>query len=235
MKILAIDTSATAASVCLAGEDKILGSFYTNTALTHSQTLVPMVEQVLKTTKTDVDELEYIAVNAGPGSFTGVRIGVAAAKGLAFKNNLPCVPVSTLESMAYNMLGSDCVVCAVMDARCSQVYHALFKISGDKVERLCEDRALALSELKPELEKISEKIILVGDGANLTAKYLENSLSNVFLAPVNNRIQNASSTAMAAIKSICENKTIMPAELMPTYLRLPQAQRELNKRLGRVE
>ena len=235
MKILAIDTSATAASVCLAGEDKILGSFYTNTALTHSQTLVPMVEQVLKTTQTDVDELDCIAVNAGPGSFTGVRIGVAAAKGIAFKNNLPCVSVSTLESMAYNMLGSDCVVCAVMDARCSQVYNALFKISGDKVERLCEDRALALSELKPELEKISEKIILVGDGANLTAKYLENSLSNVFLAPVNNRIQNASSTAMAAIKSICENKTIMPAELMPTYLRLPQAQRELNKKLGRVE
>ena len=235
MKILAIDTSATAASVCLAVEDKILGSFYTNTALTHSQTLVPMVEQVLKTTQTDVDELDCIAVNAGPGSFTGVRIGVAAAKGIAFKNNLPCVPVSTLESMAYNMLGSDCVVCAVMDARCSQVYNALFKISGDKVERLCEDRALALSELKPELEKISEKIILVGDGADLTAKYLENSLSNVFLAPVNNRIQNASSTAMAAFKSIYENKTITPAELMPTYLRLPQAQRELNKKLGRVE
>lgn len=235
MKILAIDTSATAASVCLAGEDKILGSFYTNTALTHSQTLVPMVEHVLKTTQTDVDELDCIAVNAGPGSFTGVRIGVAAAKGIAFKNNLPCVSVSTLESMAYNMLGSDCVVCAVMDARCSQVYNALFKISGDKVERLCEDRALALSELKPELEKNSEKIILVGDGADLTAKYLENSLSNVFLAPVNNQIQNASSTAMAAIKSICENKTITPAELMPTYLRLPQAQRELNKKLGRVE
>lgn len=235
MLILAIDTSATAASVCLAREDKILGSFYTNTALTHSQTLVPMVEQVLKTTRIDVDELDYIAVNAGPGSFTGVRIGVAAAKGLAFKNNLACVSVSTLESMAYNMLGSDCVVCAVMDARCSQVYNALFKISGDKVERLCEDRALALSELKPELEQINDKIILVGDGAELTAKYLENSLSNVFLSPVNNQIQNASSTALAAFKSVCENKTITPAELMPTYLRLPQAQRELNKKLGRVE
>ena len=235
MLILAIDTSATAASVCLAREDKILGSFYTNTALTHSQTLVPMVEQVLKTTQTDVDELDDIAVNAGPGSFTGVRIGVAAAKGLAFKNNLACVSVSTLESMAYNMLGSDCVVCAVMDARCSQVYNALFKISGDKVERLCEDRALALSELKPELEQINDKIILVGDGAELTAKYLENSLSNVFLSPVNNQIQNASSTALAAFKSVCENKTITPAELMPTYLRLPQAQRELNKKLGRVE
>lgn len=235
MLILAIDTSATAASVCLAREDKILGSFYTNTALTHSQTLVPMVEQVLKTTRIDVDELDYIAVNAGPGSFTGVRIGVAAAKGLAFKNDLACVSVSTLESMAYNMLGSDCVVCAVMDARCSQVYNALFKISGDKVERLCEDRALALSELKPELEQINDKIILVGDGAELTAKYLENSLSNVFLSPVNNQIQNASSTALAAFKSVCENKTITPAELMPTYLRLPQAQRELNKKLGRVE
>lgn len=233
MKILAIDTSATAASVCLAGEDKILGSFYTNTALTHSQTLVPMIDQVLKTTQTDVDELDYIAVNAGPGSFTGVRIGVAAAKGLAFKNNVPCVSVSTLESMAYNMLGSDCVVCAVMDARCSQVYNALFKVSGDKVGRLCDDRALALSDLKLELEQIGDKIILVGDGAEITAKYLENSLSNVFLAPVNKQVQNASSTALAAFKSISENKTITPAELMPTYLRLPQAQRELNKRLGR--
>ena len=232
MKILAVDTSATAASVCLAIEDKILGEFYTNTALTHSQTLVPMAEQVLKTTRTDMDEIDYFAVNAGPGSFTGVRIGVAAVKGMAFKNNTPCVSVSTLESMAYNMLGNDCVVCAVMDARCSQVYNALFKISRDSIERLCEDRALALSDLKLELEKITDKIILVGDGAELCAKFLENSLSNVFLAPINNRVQTAASTAMAAFKSISEDKTMSPAELMPTYLRLPQAQRELNKRLG---
>ena len=232
MKILAVDTSATAASVCLATEDKILGEFYTNTALTHSQTLVPMAEQVLKTTRTDMDEIDYFAVNAGPGSFTGVRIGVAAVKGMAFKNNTPCVSVSTLESMAYNMIGNDCVVCAVMDARCNQVYNALFKISGDNIERLCEDRALALSDLKPELEKISGKIILVGDGAELCAKFLENLLSNVFSAPINNRVQTAASTAMAAFKSISEDKTMSPAELMPTYLRLPQAQRELNKRLG---
>ncbi len=232
MKILAVDTSATAASVCLAIEDKILGEFYTNTALTHSQTLVPMAEQVLKTTRTDMDEIDYFAVNAGPGSFTGVRIGVAAVKGMAFKNNTPCVSVSTLESMAYNMLGNDCVVCAVMDARCSQVYNALFKISGDSIERLCEDRALALSDLKLELEKITDKIILVGDGAELCAKFLENSLSNVFLAPINNRVQTAASTAMAAFKNISVDKIMSPAELMPTYLRLSQAQRELNKRLG---
>lgn len=233
MKILAIDTSATAASVCLSEENKILGEFFTNTALTHSQTLVPMVEQVLKTTDTGIDELDYIAVNAGPGSFTGVRIGVAAVKGLAFKNNIPCVSVSTLESMAYNLLGSNCVVCAVMDARCSQVYNALFRISGNTVERLCDDRALALSDLKQELEKITDKIMLVGDGAEICGKFLGDSLSNVFLTPINNRVQNASSTAMAAFKSVSDNNTLTPAELMPTYLRLPQAQRELNKRLGR--
>ncbi len=233
MKILAIDTSATAASVCLAEENKILGEFFINTALTHSQTLVPMVEQVLRTTDTEIYELDYIAVNAGPGSFTGVRIGVAAVKGLAFKNNIPCVSVSTLESMAYNLLGSDCVVCAVMDARCSQVYNALFRISGNTIERMCGDRALALSELKTELEKITDKIMLVGDGAEICCKFLDNSLSNVFLSPINNRVQNASSTAMAAFKSVSDSNTLTPAELMPTYLRLPQAQRELNKRLGR--
>jgi tRNA threonylcarbamoyladenosine biosynthesis protein TsaB len=233
MKILAIDTSATAASVCLAEENKILGEFFTNTALTHSRTLVPMVEQVLKTTDTDIEELDYIAVNSGPGSFTGVRIGVAAVKGLAFKNDLPCVSVSTLESMAYNLLGCDCVVCAVMDARCSQVYNAMFKISGNTVERLCGDRALALPDLKQELEKISDKIMLVGDGAEICCKFLGDSLPNVFLTPINNRFQNASSTAMAAFKSISDNNILTPAELMPTYLRLPQAQRELNKRLGR--
>ena len=119
-----------------------------------------------------------------------------------------------------------------MDARCNQVYNALFKISGDNIERLCEDRALALSDLKLELKKISDKIILVGDGAELCAKFLENTLSNVFLAPINNRVQTAASTAMAAFKSISDNKVITPSELMPTYLRLPQAQRELNKRMG---
>lgn len=233
MKILAIDTSATAASVCLATEEKILGESYTNTSLTHSQTLVPMIGQVLNNTRTDINELDYIAVNSGPGSFTGVRIGVAAVKGIAFKNDLPCVSVSTLESMAYNMLGGDCVVCAVMDARCSQVYNALFKVSAGRVERMCPDRALALTDLKPELERIDKRIMLVGDGALICSEYLGNSLPNVFLAPVNNRFQKASSTALAAIESIRENKTITPAELMPTYLRLPQAQRELNKRLGR--
>lgn len=232
MKILAVDTSATSASVAVAEENKIIGAFSINTALTHSQTLIPMIEEVLKKTGITSEEIDILAVNAGPGSFTGVRIGVAAVKGLAFSRNLPCVSVSTLESMAYNMLGCDCVVCAVMDARCSQVYNALFRVSRNEITRLTEDRALALTDLKFELERTEEKVVLVGDGAQICANFLNNELKNVFLAPINNRIQNASSVACAAFKKLDDGEIMTASELMPTYLRLPQAQRELNKKLG---
>lgn len=232
MTILAIDTTAKAASVCLADEDKIIGEFFINTALTHSQTLMPMTEQLLKNAGVTPDELDAVAVNAGPGSFTGVRIGVAAAKGLAFPNNLPCVSVSTLESMAYNYAGADCVVCAVMDARCSQVYNAIFRVSGCKVERLCEDRALALSDLAAQLPQYGDNILLVGDGAEITAAYLAKTPCKAILAPKNNRIQKASSVACAAREHLQNGETVTSAQLMPTYLRLPQAQRELNQRRG---
>ena len=233
MKLLAVDTSAKAASVCLASDDSIIGEFFVNTALTHSQTLMPMLEQLLESTGTKIGDLGAIAVNAGPGSFTGVRIGVAAVKGLAFANDLPCVPVSTLESMAYNCLGMDCVVCAVMDARCSQVYNAMFRVTGERVERLCEDRALALSDLREKLAKTEAPVMLVGDGARLCAGYLAESSADARLAPMSIRMQTASSVAQAAFESLKNGGAVSAAELMPVYLRLPQAQRELNKRLGR--
>lgn len=232
MKILAVDTSATSASVAVAEENKLIGAFSINTALTHSQTLIPMIEELLNKTGLSVEEIDAIAVNAGPGSFTGVRIGVSAVKGLAFSRNLPCISVSTLHSMAYNMLGSECVVCAVMDARCSQVYNALFRVSGNTVARLTEDRALALSDLKLELQGIAERVVLVGDGAIICSEYLNGDLKNVELAPMNNRIQTASSVACAGFEKLRNNEVITCSELMPTYLRLPQAQRELNKKLG---
>lgn len=232
MKILAVDTSATAASVAVAEENKLIGEFSINTALTHSQTLMPMVDELLKNTGLSVNDIDAVAVNAGPGSFTGVRIGVAAVKGIAFPKNLPCVSVSTLESMAYNLLGYDCVVCSVMDARCSQVYNALFKVNGYTVTRMTDDRALSLTDLKLELQNIREKIVLVGDGAVLCSKFLDSELENVMLAPFNNRIQTASSVAYAAFEKINNGETLTVDELMPVYLRLPQAQRELNKKLG---
>lgn len=231
MTILAIDSSAKAASVCIANEEKIIGEFFINTSLTHSQTLMPMTEQLLKNTEMTIDEVDAIAVNTGPGSFTGVRIGVAAAKGLAFPKNLPCVSISTLESMAYNLLGTDCMVCAVMDARCSQVYNAMFRIKGETVERLTDDRALSLSDLLLEFKQTDERILIVGDGAEITYDFLKNEASNAVLAPKNRRTQTASSVALAAFQKLFEGKTQTAAELMPIYLRLPQAQRELNARL----
>lgn len=232
MKILAVDTSATAASVAVAEENKLIGEFSINTALTHSQTLMPMVDELLKNTGLSVNNIDAVAVNAGPGSFTGVRIGVAAVKGIAFPKNLPCVSVSTLESMAYNMLGNDCIVCSVMDARCSQVYNALFRVKGCTVTRMTDDRALSLTDLKNELRNINEKVVLVGDGAVLCSKFLGAELENIMLAPFNNRIQTASSVAYAAFEKINNGETVKADELMPVYLRLPQAQRELNKKLG---
>lgn len=232
MKILAVDTSATAASVAVAEENKLIGEFSINTALTHSQTLMPMVDELLKNTGLSVNNIDAVAVNAGPGSFTGVRIGVAAVKGIAFPKNLSCVSVSTLESMAYNMLGNDCIVCSVMDARCSQVYNALFRVKGCTVTRMTDDRALSLTDLKNELRNINEKVVLVGDGAVLCSKFLGEELENIMLAPFNNRIQTASSVAYAAFEKINNGETVKADELMPVYLRLPQAQRELNKKLG---
>lgn len=232
MKILAVDTSATAASVAVAEENKLIGEFSINTALTHSQTLMPMVDELLKNTGLSVNDIDAVAVNAGPGSFTGVRIGVAAVKGIAFPKNLPCVSVSTLESMAYNMLGNDCIVCSVMDARCSQVYNALFRVKGCTVTRMTDDRALSLTDLKNELRNINEKVVLVGDGAVLCSKFLGEELEKIMLAPFNNRIQTASSVAYAAFEKINNGETVKADELMPVYLRLPQAQRELNKKLG---
>lgn len=232
MKILAIDTSATAASVAVAQEDKIIGEYFINTSLTHSQTLIPMAEQLLKSVSMSIKDLDAVAVNVGPGSFTGVRIGVSAAKGIAFADELPCISVSTLQSMAYNMLENDCIVCAVMDARCQQVYNAMFRIKGKSVERLTDDRALSLEDLRIELERVDDKVVLVGDGTEITEKYLNGAFPNVVSAPINKRMQNASSTALVACEMFKDGKTISSSELMPIYLRLPQAQRELNKKMG---
>lgn len=231
MKILAIDTSATAASAALCDENKIIGEFFINTKLTHSRTLMPMVESLLANTNVQTSDITAVAVNCGPGSFTGVRIGVAAAKGLAFADDLPCIEVSTLESLAYNMQFAKGIICTVMDARCSQVYNALFKCDGVKPERLCEDRALSIAELSEELKGYDERIILVGDGAELCYNAMKELLPNVELAPMTVRFQRASSTALIALEKFNNNEVLSAAEIMPMYLRLPQAQRELKKKM----
>lgn len=233
MRILAFDSSATAASVALCDDNKVVAEFFTNTSLTHSKTLVPMIDAVLKNTDSTLSSVEAIAVSNGPGSFTGVRIGVAVAKGIGFGCDIPCVEVSTLESMAQNLVLTDCLVCAVMDARCNQVYNALFEIKYGEIYRLTPDRALAISELKAELgEKYSDKrIILVGDGAEITFKEIMDLTASVELAPPALRVQRASSVAFAALEKLQKGeKAKTSAEILPAYLRLSQAERELKKK-----
>lgn len=231
MIILAIDTSANPGSVALVNENgKIIGEYFINTTLTHSETLMVMVDSLLKTTKTDIKEIDLFAVSTGPGSFTGIRIAVAAVKGMAMGLNKPCVSVSTLDSMAENLILSNGIVCAVMDARCNQVYNSIYKIKDRKIEKLCEDRAIKIEDLTKELKKQNEKIILVGDGALLSYNLMKDTIKNIELAPENLLYQRGSSVAIQGIKEYNNKKTVSAESLMPKYLRMPQAQRELKKK-----
>lgn len=225
MLILALDSSAAPASAALLEDGKILSEFYINTKQTHSQTLMPMVESVLKLTNKTLDDVTCMAVSAGPGSFTGVRIGVSCVKGLSMTRNIPCAGVSTLRAMAENARQLTGIVCAVMDARCGQVYNALFRAEGGKLTRLCDDRALPIAELLEECKTFTEKIYLVGDGAELCYKTFAAIRAELLQPQL--RFQRASGVAMAAQEMVENGQTVTPDALMPIYLRLPQAEREL--------
>ena len=226
MLTLAFETSAKAASVALTENGKLLGESYQNTGLTHSQTLMVMAQDLLKQCGKTVSDLTAVAVAEGPGSFTGVRIGVAAAKGLAWGRELPCYGISTLEAMATGLGVFDGLICACMDARRSQVYNALFLVDGGILERVSEDRAIALAELKTELEHIDGPIFLVGDGANLTYKTLSEEIPNLVLPPEHRLHQRAVGVALLAEQKQTAGETGDGNALSPNYLRLSQAERE---------
>lgn len=222
--LLSMDSSAVTASVALTDGDEIIKSEFVNSGLTHSETLLPMITRVMDGRK--YSELDGIAITAGPGSFTGVRIGVATVKGLAFNDDIPCYSVSTLEAIAYNFVDKNAVVCAVMDARRMQFYNALFRVQNGKVERLCDDRAISIEDLRNELKQY-DKVIIAGDGAKLCFQNIE--LDNCTLADEDRIYQNAVGVAKAA-----KNKNaISPKALMPVYLRQSQAERELKLKLKR--
>ena len=235
MLTLAFETSAKAASVALTENEKLLGESYQNTGLTHSQTLMVMAEDLLKQCGKTVSDLTAVAVAEGPGSFTGVRIGVAAAKGLSWGGELPCYGVSTLEGMAVSLGIYEGHICACMDARRSQVYNALFLVSGGAVERVTEDRAIALVDLKTDLEHIDGPIFLVGDGAVLTHKTLSDEIPNLILPPEHRLHQRAVGVALLAEKKQENGETGDGNALSPNYLRLSQAERERAERMQNVK
>ena len=225
MLILGLDSSAVAGScaLCDIREEKktVIASSFVNTKLTHSQTLMPMVEDMLKSSGFELQDVDLLAVNSGPGSFTGIRIGVAAVKGIAFALNKPCVGVSTLHSLAYNLAGFDCIACAVMDARCNQFYNALFEVNAGKITRITPDRAISAADLAEDLKQYGDrKIILAGDGAELAYKSI--NTENIALAPLTIRLQQAENVCLAA----SGYESVSARELLPAYLRLPQAERE---------
>lgn len=234
MLLLAIDSSAGPASAAVLEEEKLLGEYFINTKQTHSQTLLPMVESLLKALGKSCAELDALAVSRGPGSFTGVRIGISCVKGLAMPNNTPCCGVSTLEAIAMPGRYYDgALVCAVMDARCGQVYQALFRAEAGKLHRLTPDRALSVAELSEECRKYGSDLILFGDGAALCYEAFREWGARI--APPELRFQHASSVALAAVKQLAEGNTITAQELAPAYLRLPQAERELKRKQEKGE
>lgn len=226
MKILAVESSAVSASAAVCDNGRIISENYINAGLTHSQTLMPMIKNCMDTAGVTLSDIDLVAVAHGPGSFTGIRIGIAAVKGIAFGGK-ECCGVSTLEAMAYNLKGTDCIALCAMDARCSQVYMAMFDC-GDDVVRLCEDKAVMIAEIPEMIKNLKKDIIILGDGAELCYNYLKTVCDNVRLAPMLSRYQRASGVAFAAECGAGER--VAADKLTPVYLRVPQAERELKKR-----
>ena len=229
MKLLAVDCSARPASCAVSEDELMLASGYCNVKLTHSETLIPMIKNTLCSAMLSIDDIDAFAVNNGPGSFTGIRIGISAIKGLALADNKPCIAVSTLESIAMLFGNFEGVVCAVMDARCNQVYNAMFSIKNGEVTRLCNDRAVVIDTVMEELKSINKDVIISGDGAHLFNDFCE-TYDNIQLAFEPLSFQNAIGTAKAAFLKLSTGDVLNSDELKPLYLRLPQAERELKNR-----
>ncbi len=225
MKILALESSAVACSACLTEDDFLIAQSYENSGMTHSVTLLPMAEELMERVGVKSGDIDVFAVAAGPGSFTGVRIGVSACKGLAWALDKPCARVSTLEAMAWGASALPGILCPVMDARREQVYNALFTFDGEILTRLTPDRAIGLEELRAELQK-GERYILAGDGAQLCYDRLSGSGLDLVLPPPNLRYQSAWGVARAAWELAKRGELVSAGELVPEYHRLSQAERE---------
>ena len=229
MLTLAFESSAKAASVALCEDGRLISQVIQCSGLTHSRTLLPMAEDLLKNAEMEMKQIDCFAVAQGPGSFTGIRIGIATVKGLAWAADKPCIGVSTLAAMAWNGVAAGGLICAVMDARRSEVYNALFRIEDGRPVRLCPDRAISLSALTEELRERGEAPFLVGDGTELASAFFREQHLDHRVPPENVRWQNAWGVAMeAAGKKLCTSQ-----ELLPVYLRLSQAERERQARLSR--
>jgi len=227
MKILAFDGTAKAATVAVSEDEKILGLYTVDNGLTQSELLLPMAENLLSSLNLSFKDIELFATSVGPGSFTGVRIGVSLVKGLAFGRNIPCVGISTIEALAENLRGLKGILVPCMDARRGQVYSAVFRCDGNRIERLTDDRAIALSALAEELKQYEgESIYLSGDGYSVAKKALSEAGIALCETPELLILENAASVCKIAAKKFYNGETLCDSEISPVYLRMPQAERE---------
>ena len=227
MKILGIDSSGLVATVAIQSDDILVGEYTIHNKKTHSQTLLPMIQDMLRMAEVPVEELDAIAVAAGPGSFTGLRIGAATAKGLGQALNIPLVAVSSLEGLAYNLAGADALVCPIMDARRNQAYYGIYDVSGEMPVVVAEQDAAPIDTVLQKVRETGREIIFVGDGVPVFANRIAEEEGLAYrLGADNVRYQKASSVAALGRKYMEQGKGVPAERFVPIYLRLSQAERE---------
>ncbi|PYG85694.1 tRNA threonylcarbamoyladenosine biosynthesis protein TsaB [Ruminiclostridium sufflavum DSM 19573] len=230
MKILAVDTSTNVASVAILEDDIIIGEYSCNKGKTHSQKLMPMIQSLLEKVKLDTEDIDAFAASIGPGSFTGLRIGVTTIKAMAFAAGKPVISVYTLDALAYNMSMSKALICPVIDARNNQVFTAVYRFEGGKPERLTEFLGIHINELVEIIRSMEGEVVFLGDACNMHREYLTQELGGrASIAAPNAAMADASSVALLARDSFMEGKSESSYEMLPFYLRKSQAERELEK------
>lgn len=239
MKILSIDSSGLVASVAIMEEETMIAEYTVNNKMTHSQTLLPMIDEIFSLTQTDKESLDAIAIAAGPGSFTGLRIGAATAKGLGLALNIPIIRVPTVDALAYNITGFEGLVCPMMDARRKQVYTGLYWCLGDEFKVFKKQCALGVSEIIEDINKENEPVIFLGDGVPVNKEYIEKNIATQYsFAPAHMSRQRAGAVGALALKyaedpSYPEIRQEAAADFVPEYLRLSQAEREMLEKEGK--
>ena len=231
MKILAMDSSGLVASVALVCDGVMIAEYTTNFKKTHSQTLLPMIDEIVTMTGISLQEIDAIAVAAGPGSFTGLRIGSSTAKGLGLALKKPIISVPTVEGLAYNLFGSNKVICPIMDARRNQVYTGLYTFQNEEMEIISDQKAVSIDEIVEEINALGKEVVFLGDGVPVFKQFIEeNSKVAVSFAPAHIAMQRAGAVALRAEYYYNQGKIETAKEHKPVYLRLSQAERELQEK-----
>lgn len=231
MLIFSIDTCSMSSSASVVSDERMIAQFSVNHKKTHSERIMPQIEAMLEAADISINDIDAFAAAVGPGSFTGVRIGVATIKALAQAQNKPCIAVSALEGLAKGLVSFDGIISPILDARRNQVYNALFESDGKNLNRICPDRALALDELLQELEKTDKNILFTGDGLPVFKETITETLKDkAFFAPLPLVFNQAASVALIALEKLKNGETVSYSQLVPEYVRLSQAEQEKLRR-----